>query len=84
MKEANHSGTNATDHLRKCKATTEANIASQEKRISAGLLVTAGKFQLCEDVRNFVQQKNANGRQNMKKGSRPKMSMIHCVLNCRQ
>jgi hypothetical protein len=63
MKEANRSGTNAADHLRKRKATAEANIASQEKRITAGLLAAAGKFHLCEDVRNFVQQKNANVRQ---------------------
>ncbi len=36
MKEANHSGINAADHLRKRKATAEANIASQEKQITAG------------------------------------------------
>ena len=60
--EGARSGSNAADQQKKRKATAEENLRAQDKRITAGLLAAAGKFQLSEEVRNYVQQKSANAQ----------------------
>ncbi len=61
-KEGARSGSNAADQQKKRKATAEENLRARDKRITAGLLAVAGKFQLSEKVRNYVQQKSANAQ----------------------
>jgi hypothetical protein len=56
-KEASHNGVDATEQQWKQKATAELKLCSQEKRILAGLLAAAGRFQLNSDVRDYVQLK---------------------------
>jgi hypothetical protein len=56
-KEADNSGTNAVERMRKKKATAEQHIQSHDKRITAGLLAAAGRFQLGEEIRNYIQER---------------------------
>ena len=56
-KEADNSGTNAVERMRKRKATAEQHIQSHDKRITAGLLAAAGRFQLGEEIRNYIQER---------------------------
>ena len=56
-KEAEQSGSNAVERMRKRKATAEENLRSHDKRITAGLLAAAGKFRLAEDVRDYVRER---------------------------
>jgi hypothetical protein len=56
-KEADNTGINAVERMRKRKATAEQHIQSHDKRITAGLLAAAGRFQLGEDIRNFIQER---------------------------
>ncbi len=56
-KEANNSGTNAVERMRKRKATAEQHVQSHDNRITAGLLVAAGRFQLGEEIRNYIQER---------------------------
>jgi hypothetical protein len=47
-KDGARSGSNAADQQKKQKATAEENLWAQDKRITAGILAAAGKFQLSE------------------------------------
>jgi hypothetical protein len=56
-KEAENTGTNAVERMRKWKATAKQHIQSHDKHITAGLLAAAGRFKLGEDIRNYVQER---------------------------
>jgi len=56
-REANRNGTNADEQRRKRKETAEERLRSHDKRISAGLLASAGHFHLGSDVRDHIQQR---------------------------
>jgi hypothetical protein len=56
-KEAENTGTNAVERMRKWKATPKQHIQSHDKHITAGLLAAAGRFMLGEDIRNYVQER---------------------------
>jgi hypothetical protein len=53
-KEAWLGGVDAAESQRKQKATAEERLCSQDKRISAGLLVAAVDYQLNSDIRDYV------------------------------
>jgi len=57
VREAGRNGENAEEQRRKRKATAEERLRSQDKRISSGLLVSAGHFHLGPEVRDHVQQR---------------------------
>jgi len=56
-KEAELSGANAVDRVKKRKATAEDNLRSHDKRVTAGLIAAAGKFRLSEDIRDYVRER---------------------------
>jgi hypothetical protein len=62
-KEAELTGSNAVERMRKRKATAEESICSHNKRITAGLLAAAGKFRLSVDVHNYVIESTRKGSQ---------------------
>ena len=43
--------------MRKRKATAEQHLRFHDKRVTAGLLASAGKFHLSEDVRDLIQER---------------------------
>jgi len=55
--EAARNGVSADEQRRKRKATAEERLKAHEKRISAGLLAAAGRFNLGSEVLNHVQQR---------------------------
>jgi hypothetical protein len=58
-REAHLNGDGAEEMRRKRKATAEERINSHEKRLSAGLLAAAGRYQLDSNVLDYVQAKAA-------------------------
>jgi hypothetical protein len=56
-KEAELSGANAVDQVKKWKATAEENLWSHDKWVTAGLIAAAGKFRLSEDIRDYVRER---------------------------
>jgi len=56
-REARLNGSDADEIRRKRKATAEEKINAQEKRLSAGILAAAGRYQLDSNVRDYVKAK---------------------------
>ncbi len=56
-KEAENSGSNAVEWMRKQKATAEENFRSHNKGITAGLLAAAGRYHLSEDIHDCEQER---------------------------
>ncbi len=52
-KEAGNRGNNAVDQMRNKKATGEANLNSRKKYTTAGLLATAGKYHLSDEIKGL-------------------------------
>ena len=80
-KEADNSGTNAVERMRKRKATAEQHIQSHDKHITAGLLAAAGRFQLGEEIRNYIQERaNEKEQQQYEKRLQKKMNTMSYLL----
>jgi len=56
-KEANRNGADADEQRQKRRVTAEERLRCHDKRISAGLLASAGRFHLGAEVRDHVQQR---------------------------
>ena len=85
-KEAELTGSNAVEQMRKRKATAEEGICSHNKRITAGLLAAAGKFRLSAVVRDYVREIQRKKRKLMSIAGNynEKMFMILYLQKCRQ
>jgi len=55
--EAELSGANAVDRVKKRKATAEENLKLHDKRVTAGLIAAAGKDRLSENIRDYVRER---------------------------